>query len=141
VSVASARQRSGLRDRNYGFDASVARNERGYVARAIRSAEASLHRTRVGATLVVAGRVTSASNRLRNSHVAPYTEQSVHAEIRAVLRAYNNGRGGTIYVARLGAKGKLLASHPCARCTPVLREAGVRRVVWWTGETWVAEKL
>lgn len=124
------------------FDDSVSINERSHVMRAIKSAEASKHRTRVGATLVVAGRVTSVSNRLRNERTAaPYTEQSVHAEVRAVLRAYRAGRGGTIYVARLGKRGRLLASHPCKRCAVFLLEAGVKRVVWWTGDRWIADKL
>lgn len=124
------------------FDDSVSVNERRYVLRAIKAAETSKHRTRVGATLVVSGRVTSASNRLRNpGKVAPYTEQSVHAEVRAVLRAYRAGRGGTIYVARLGSRGRLLASHPCKRCIPFLLEAGVKRMVWWNGERWVADRV
>ena len=126
----------------HAFSPDVSSNERGFVLRAVRAAEKSRHKTRVGATLVVAGRVTSAVNRMRNANfVAPYTEQSVHAEVRAVLRAYKNGRGGTIYVARLGKRGHLLPSHPCRRCVPVLRDAGVRRVVWWSGERWEATKL
>lgn len=131
-----------LHQRISHFDDSVSINERGYVMRAIKAAESSEHRTRVGATLVVAGRVVSVSNRLRNAgKVAEYPDQSVHAEARAVLRAYRNGRGGTIYVARLGRRGRLLASHPCKICAPFLREAGVKRVVWWTGERWTATKL
>lgn len=131
-----------LHQRTFVFDASVSNSDRRYVMRAVKAAEASEHRTRVGATLVVAGRVVSASNRLRNENkVAPYTEQSVHAEVRAVLRAYRAGRGGTIYVARLGRRGRLLASHPCKRCVPFLLEAGVKRVVWWNGEHWTADRL
>jgi deoxycytidylate deaminase len=131
-----------LHQRFFVFDSSVSNNERRYAMRAVRAAETSTHRTRVGATVVVAGRIVSASNRLRNENkVAPYPEQSVHAEVRAVLRAYRAGRGGTIYVARLGRRGRLLASHPCKRCTPFLLEAGVKRVVWWNGECWVADKL
>lgn len=116
--------------------------DRRHVQKAIKAAHRSQHKYRVGAALIVANRVATASNRLRNSSKnAPYTEQSVHAEVRAVLRAYKSGRGGTIYVARLGARNALLPSHPCKRCVPVLREAGVKRVVWWNGFTWVTSKL
>lgn len=133
---------SAFHQRVLRFDDSVSINERGYVLRAIKAAESSVHRTRVGATLVVAGRVASASNRIRNSkEVAPFTEQSVHAEVRAVLRGYRSGRGGDVYVARLGARGRFLPSHPCKRCVPILREAGVKRVVWWNGETWTSSKI
>ena len=124
------------------YTTNLTSSDRRHVQKAIKAALKSEHRYRVGAALIVANKVTTASNRLRNSSTAaPYTEQSVHAEVRAVLRAYKNGRGGTIYVARLGARGGLLASHPCKRCVPVLREAGVKRVVWWNGECWVTSKL
>ena len=131
-----------LHQRVQRYDDSISNNERGFIVRAIRAAESSAHRTRVGATLVVANRVTSQSNRVRNhKDIAPYTEQSVHAEVRAVLRAYRSGRGGDIYVARLGARGRLLPSHPCKRCMPVLVEAGVKRIVWWNGDLWTSAKL
>lgn len=113
-----------------------------HINKAIKAAGESKHRYRVGAVIVVSNRVTSETNRLRNaSTVAPYAEQSVHAEIRALSRAFKRGRGGTMYIARLGAKGALLASHPCRRCIPSLRDAGVKRIVWWNGATWVASKL
>lgn len=112
------------------------------IARAIRAARESEHHKRVGAAIVSSGRTVTASNRLRNMPwVAPFTEQSVHAEVRVILRAPKSGRGGTIYVARVGAKNRLLESHPCARCMPVIQEAGLRRIVWWNGESWIAEKV
>lgn len=124
------------------FSTELTSSDRRHINKAIKAAHRSQHKYRVGAALIVANKVTTASNRLRNaSTAAPYTEQSVHAEVRAVLRAYKNGRGGTIYVARLGARGALLASHPCKRCVPVLREAGVKRAVWWNGHLWVTSKL
>ena len=111
------------------------------IALAIRAAEKSRHRTRVGAVIVKAGRVASGLNRIRNQKTVSFLHQSTHAEMNALRRMGAKARGGTIYVARLGASGRLLPSHPCQRCVPVLEEAGVRRAVWWNGTKWVASKI
>lgn len=124
------------------FAETISAADKRHIEKAVRAAQHSQHKYKVGAALVVAGRITAQSNRLRNSHiVAPFTEQSVHAEVRAILRGYKNGRGGTMYVARLGKLGRLLPSHPCWRCSLVLSEAGVKRVVWWNGSSWAAKKI
>jgi len=125
------------------YTADISTKDRSAIARAISAAKSSEHhKYRVGAAVLVSGRIVSASNRFRNApHEAPPTEQSVHAEVRAVLRAYSRGRGGIIYVARLGARGRLLPSHPCARCMPVLMEAGIKRVVWFDGLCWRSRRL
>ena len=125
------------------YTADISTKDKSAIARAISAAKSSEHhKYRVGAAILVSGRTVSASNRFRNApHEAPPTEQSVHAEVRAVLRACSNGRGGTIYVARLGARGRLLPSHPCARCMPVLAEAGIKRVVWYDGLCWRARRF
>lgn len=111
------------------------------IALAIKAAEKSRHRTRVGAVIVKAGRVASGLNRLRNQKSVSFLYQSTHAEMNALRLMGVKARGGTIYVARLGASGRLLPSHPCRRCVPELEEAGVRRVVWWNGTKWVASKI
>jgi deoxycytidylate deaminase len=121
----------------------ISSRDKSAINRAMLAAKSSEHhKYRVGAAVLVSGRTTAASNRFRNApHEAPPTEQSVHAEVRAVLRACSNGRGGTIYVARLGARGRLLPSHPCARCMPVLMEAGIKRVVWYDGLSWRSNRI
>lgn len=98
-------------------------------------------RVRVGAVVVVAGRAKTGHNRYRNPPHISYLDSSVHAEVSALRRAVRGGRNGTIYVARLGARGRLLPSFPCRRCVPKLREAGVKRIVWWDGHLWVASKV
>ena len=121
----------------------ISLKDKSAVTRAVLTAKSSSHhKYRVGAVISVSGRLTSASNRYRNSaHEAPFTELSVHAEVRAVLRACSNGKGGTIYVARLGARGRLLPSHPCRRCMGVLIEAGIKRIVWFDGLYWRGNRL
>jgi len=125
------------------YAAGISQADQRAIARAVKAAaESEHHRYRVGAAVVCSGRVVAAPNRFRNMpDVAPYTEQSVHAEVRAILRAPHNGRGGTLYVARLGKRDRLLASHPCARCMPLILEVGIKRIVWWDGSSWVSEKV
>lgn len=112
-----------------------------WIARAIQQAGKSRMRVRVGALVVVAGRVSTGYNKYRNPPRLSYLQASTHAEVDALRRAPRGGQNGTIYVARLGAKGRLLPSFPCRRCVPVLFEAGVKRIVWWDGYRWVATKM
>ena len=112
-----------------------------HIARAIKMAEKSRHRTRVGAIIVKAGRMGSGVNRLRNQKTVSFLHQSTHAEMNAMRQMGRKSRGGTIYVARLGATGRLLPSHPCRRCIPVLEEGEVKKVVWWNGAKWVASRI
>lgn len=125
------------------YSSEISAKDKSAISRAVLTANSSTHhKYRVGAVISVSGRLTSASNRYRNSaHEAPFTELSVHAEVRAVLRACSNGKGGTIYVARLGGKGRLLPSHPCLRCMAVLLEAGIKRIVWFDGVYWRGKRL
>lgn len=111
-----------------------------WIARAIQQANKSRMRVRVGALVVVASRATPGHNKYRNPPRLSYLEASSHAEINALKRAPKGGAGGTIYVARLGARGRLLPSFPCRRCMPTIYEAGVKRIVWWDGSRWVATK-
>ena len=111
-----------------------------WVSHAIRQAEKSEHRVRVGAALVSGTRIVTSCNRIRNSPAISYLNATTHAEIGAIKKT-TKARGGAIYVARLGAKGGLLPSFPCVRCFPEIVDAGIKRIVWWNGERWVKGKL
>lgn len=111
------------------------------IARAIKFAHRSQLRVRVGAYVVGQGkRRAGAFNKGRNHPRIDYLQASTHAEIGA-LKQLDNVSGGTIYVARLGAKGRLLPSFPCHRCVPALIATNIKRIVWWDGEKWVATRL
>lgn len=111
------------------------------IKRAIAAAGTSTHNIRVGACVSVAGRLSCAPNVPKNDARIAWQNASVHAEVNALSGAYRDGQGGTIYVARLGSTGRLLPSFPCYRCVPHLIEAGVRRVVWFDGNNWVAGRV
>jgi tRNA(Arg) A34 adenosine deaminase TadA len=111
------------------------------IARAIRFAERSKLRVRVGAYAVCIGKRHGGScNKERNHPRINYLAASVHAEIGALNQIPIDYTPHTVYVARLGTQGRLLPSYPCRRCLPALIERGVRRIVWWDGDKWVASR-
>lgn len=99
------------------------------------------HKIRVGAVVSVAGRISVSANLPRNDARICWQHASTHAEIAALEDAYRGGRGGTVYVARVGARGRLLPSFPCDRCVPELLDAGVKRVVWFDGNSWTQTRI
>lgn len=119
---------------------SLSSNDFARIARAIKEAEKSRLRVRVGAVVASGKTLSGACNRERNDPRFGYLDASVHAEIGALRRA-SSPVGGTIYVARLGSGGRLLPSFPCPRCVPALVSHRIRRVVWWDGDRWVATKV
>lgn len=88
-----------------------------------------------GAVGVKGGRALGVGvNYTRNSQDVfdsiPMDARSVHAE-EALLRAMGpNAKGATVYVARVNKAGAERLSKPCARCTILLKQAGVRAVIF-----------
>jgi tRNA(Arg) A34 adenosine deaminase TadA len=119
----------------------ISAQDRRWIARTIREAEKSDHYFRVGATVVVAKRPSTAHNVIRNSPLVVWQAASTHAEEAALARAYSLGKGGTIYVARIGRRGSLLPSHPCSRCMPQIISSGVKRIVFFDGEVWQSYRI
>lgn len=120
----------------------LSRADQQRIRKAIKAATKSRHhKIRVGAVVAVAGRLSISPNIPRNDARICWQHASVHAEEAALSGAYRNGDGGVVYVARIGQSGRVLPSFPCDRCLPVLREAGVRRVVWFDGQVWTASRL
>ncbi|WP_369293485.1 hypothetical protein [Streptomyces sp. TX20-6-3] len=99
---------------------------------AIRQAERSDCRQRVGAVLAVGNRVLSASPNLRrNSPSIDFRHATFHAE-EAVLRKSRRAAGATAYVARVSSRGVPLMAQPCPRCHEALESAGVVRAYFTT---------
>ena len=61
----------------------------------------------------------------------PKTQSSTHAE-HAALKALRgvNLKGAVAYVARIYKNGEPAMSQPCPRCTQLLRDAGIRKMIW-----------
>lgn len=61
-------------------------------------------------------------------------KQFCHAEIRSLIRAMKKGKPHTIYVTRIGKRGNVMYSAPCEVCSMMIKEVGVKIVVYTTGE-------
>lgn len=112
-----------------------------WIRRAELEAHFSRHRVRVGAAVVVRKHGAVAHNKIRNNPAISWRNASTHAEVAALRRSPARGEGGTVYVVRLGATGALLPSYPCERCLPALSDAGVRKIIWYNGTSWVKQKM
>ena len=55
---------------------------------------------------------------------------SIHAEDHALRQMRHDARGCVLYVARLLRTGQVALAKPCAACQQLIREAGVKRVVY-----------
>lgn len=91
-----------------------------------------------GAVIVKGGRVLGTGyNRNRNHPkiVSPEhikTKCSIHAEESAIKDANYDVRGAIIYVARVSKNGEDRDSKPCARCSELIKEYGIKRIIYTT---------
>lgn len=58
----------------------------------------------------------------------------LHAEVASLIRAAKTGKPCTIYVVRIGKRGNVMYSEPCPSCVLAIKEAGIKVVVFSTGE-------
>lgn len=98
-------------------------------------------RTRHGSVVVSGGRIIGKGvNAYRNApgDDIPGDCIAVHAEI-AALRSCGRTpvKGGTLYVARIGAAGDIRMSKPCKNCQKAIAEAGIKKVVYTIESTMV----
>lgn len=117
---------------NYGMDL------------AIKSAKLSDCRFAHGASILRGRKVVSfACNKIKThptmkrygSHVV-----SIHAENFALIHAQTDLVGCVLYSARISRTGQLLVSKPCATCEMLIKEAGIRWVVYFNGAQYVKER-
>jgi len=104
------------------------------VARYLASKSDSRHKH--GAVIVRSGSVIGTGfnkDRNRPDNVSPEhikTHCSVHAEVEAIRDAGWNVKGAVLYVARVNAQGKDRNSKPCDRCTVVIKETQIKKVIY-----------
>ena len=99
---------------------------------AIKLAETSEEKMRHGCIVVLGGSVQSVGVNKRTND--PYIHKNLHwlsehAEM-AALRRCKRTKGATIYVARVNNAGEQRMSRPCHKCMKLLREAGIKRIVY-----------
>ncbi len=91
-----------------------------------------------GAVVVKGGRVIGTGyNRNRNHPmiVSPEhikTNCSIHAEESAIRDAGYDVKNAVIYVARVNKHGEDRDSKPCQRCSALIEESGIKRIIYTT---------
>jgi deoxycytidylate deaminase len=92
-----------------------------------------------GSVIVKGGRVISTGINKDRSHPRIVSSEhikdhcSVHAEIDAIKKA-RDVTGATIYVARVNKRGEARDSRPCKRCFEVIKNNGIKKIVYTMSE-------
>jgi len=100
---------------------------------AIKAAEKSNHKQRVGAAIATGGRVLSVGSNSYKTHprsTSPY--KTIHAEFSAFLRARTELSGATLYVVRLLATGDLGMAKPCPDCQRFIAKMNLKKIIYST---------
>ena len=101
----------------------------------ITAQEAENMRIKVGAVISKSGNLIATGHNQRKSHPS-ITTHYMHAEAAAILsRRWDGGlRNCIIWVFRQRADGTPAISKPCPDCMKMIRESGIKRVYYTTGE-------
>jgi deoxycytidylate deaminase len=92
-----------------------------------------------GSVIVKGGRVIATGVNKDRSHPRIVSSEhikdhcSVHAEVDAIKKA-RDVSGATIYVARVNKRGAARDSRPCNRCYEVIKNNGIKKIVYTTSE-------
>lgn len=114
----------------------LSRREQAFLSVARYLATKSESKQKHGAVVVRGGSVIGTGyNKDRNhpDYVSPEhikTHCSVHAEIEAIRDAGWKVRGAVLYVARVNRFGEDRDSKPCDRCTVVIQETEIKKVIY-----------
>lgn len=114
----------------------LSNKDQAYLSVARYFAKKSKARNTHGAVIVKGGRVLGTGwNRDRNSPTIIDPDRikqdcSYHAEEVAIREAGSNLKGAVIYVARVNRQGKDRDSLPCEKCSDLIKEAGIKRVIY-----------
>lgn len=104
-----------------------------FITRALELAKESEHNFKHGAVLVKSGKVVSEGMNKYSKIPVPGVG-SIHAE-HSALQAYSKHkafiRDSTIYIARQASYGPAM-SKPCPRCLILLKNVGIKRVIYTT---------
>ena len=101
-----------------------------FLSQAVNLAAQSEHRSfKHGAILVKGGKVLSEGVNKYTIGTHGLHAHSEHAEENALRGKKNYALGSTMYIARVASYGPAM-SKPCLRCQMLLKNAGVRKVIY-----------
>jgi len=101
---------------------------------ALKQARKSEHRHRIGAVIFSKKSIISSAcnypSRSAKSVTAKYLkrEDSLHAEVMAIIRARRNLNNLSMLVVRINAKGKLMMAKPCEYCMSYIEYVGIKTI-------------
>ena len=97
----------------------------------------SEHSYKMAAIVTKGSRILSFGINKYRTHpkqINPFTKErgvSVHAELAAIIGvSEENLRGSSVYIARRLVNGEAALAKPCTCCIAILREAGVKKVIY-----------
>lgn len=105
------------------------------------------YKIKIGAVIVKKKPISAAANKLvthpKYANPNKTDKLSVHAEVRAVINSETSVEGSTIYVYREKKDGTPGLARPCKHCLAVLKDAGVKKIIYTTNEFpfWRSERL
>lgn len=114
------------------------KREKSFLSVARYFAGKSSQRYRHGAVIIKGGSVIGTGyNKGRNNpnYISPEhikSDGSYHAEEVAIKNAGESIQGATIYVARINKTGQDRDSRPCKKCMAVIKDAGIKKVIYTT---------
>jgi deoxycytidylate deaminase len=114
----------------------LSKKDKAYLSVARYFATKSKARNTHGAVVVKGGRVIGTGwNKDRNSPhiVSPEnikTDCSYHAEEVAIRESGKNIKGAVIYVARVNKQGLDRDSHPCKKCSELIKSVGIKKIIY-----------
>jgi tRNA(Arg) A34 adenosine deaminase TadA len=113
---------------------------------AIKEAEKSDYRIRMGAVIFNKKKIVSKGHNHTNSlqrKLHPTFQEwpdSIHAEVEAVLKAKQNLKGYDLLIIRINKKKQFRISKPCPHCTALLNHVGIRNV-YFSNDDGMIEKM
>jgi deoxycytidylate deaminase len=114
----------------------LSNTDRAYLSVARYFAKKSKSRNTHGAVVVKGGRILGTGFNKDRNHprvVSPEhikTDCSYHAEQVAIKESGQNVKGARIYVARVNRHGEDRDSEPCPRCLTLIKEVGIKKIVY-----------
>ena len=97
---------------------------------AVNVAARSEHRSfKYGAVLVKNGKILSEGVNRYTTEAHGLRVHSIHAEENALRGNRKEATGSTMYIARVASYGPAM-SKPCLRCQMLLKNAGVRKLIY-----------
>lgn len=109
--------------------------------------KAEHHQHKLSAIILLKGRpVSFGFNNGIKTHpkASKYTEYpTLHAEMSAIFKVKNKDilRYCTLVVYREDRMGNLAMSRPCVACQQLIKECGIKKVVYTTKDGWIEESF